>query len=112
MPSAATGTGDGRGVLSPLATCPFTVDNPVMTQRWARLVFLHWSFEPGAVQRLLPPGLTVDPWAGRAVVGQGPFFRHVGTPSGQRVPWVSNFCETNVRTYVRDRAGRTGIWFF
>jgi uncharacterized protein YqjF (DUF2071 family) len=28
------------------------------------------------------------------------------------VPWVSNFCETNVRTYVRDRAGRSGIWFF
>jgi hypothetical protein len=25
---------------------------------------------------------------------------------------VSNFCETNVRTYVRDRAGRSGIWFF
>jgi hypothetical protein len=28
------------------------------------------------------------------------------------VPWVSNFCETNVRTYVRDHAGRSGIWFF
>src|SRR5262249_7048989 len=26
--------------------------------------------------------------------------------------WVSRFCETNVRTYVRDRAGRAGIWFF
>jgi hypothetical protein len=25
---------------------------------------------------------------------------------------VSNFCETNVRTYVRDRRGRSGIWFF
>src|SRR5262249_8043276 len=31
---------------------------------------------------------------------------------GQRVPWVSDFCETNVRTYVRDREGRSGIWFF
>ncbi len=28
------------------------------------------------------------------------------------MPWVSDFCETNVRTYVRDRAGRPGIWFF
>ena len=36
----------------------------------------------------------------------------VATPGGQRVPWVSNFCETNVRTYVRDQAGRSGIWFF
>ena len=25
---------------------------------------------------------------------------------------MSSFCETNVRTYVRDRAGRSGIWFF
>lgn len=112
MPSAATGTGDDRGVISPRAVCPFTVDDPVMTQRWARLTFLHWSFEVDAVQRLLPAGLTVDPWDGRAWVGLVPFFMHVGTPGGQRVPWVSNFCETNVRTYVRDRAGRTGIWFF
>jgi uncharacterized protein YqjF (DUF2071 family) len=36
----------------------------------------------------------------------------VAAPDGRRVPWVSNFCETNVRTYVRDGAGRSGIWFF
>ncbi len=35
----------------------------------------------------------------------------VATPGGHRMPWVSNFCETNVRTYVRDEAGRAGIWF-
>jgi uncharacterized protein YqjF (DUF2071 family) len=28
------------------------------------------------------------------------------------VPWASHFCETNVRTYVRDHEGRSGIWFF
>ncbi len=36
----------------------------------------------------------------------------VATPAGHRAPWVSNFCETNVRTYVRDGEGRSGIWFF
>jgi hypothetical protein len=36
----------------------------------------------------------------------------VATAGGQRAPWVSNFCETNVRTYVRDQEGRSGIWFF
>jgi uncharacterized protein YqjF (DUF2071 family) len=112
MPSTVTGTGDDRGVISPRVVCPFTVDDPVMTQRWARLTFLHWSFEVDTVQRLLPAGLTADPWDGRAWVGLVPFFMHVGMPGGQGVPWVSNFCETNVRTYVRDRAGRTGIWFF
>jgi uncharacterized protein YqjF (DUF2071 family) len=28
------------------------------------------------------------------------------------LPWLSRFSETNVRTYVRDRHGRTGVWFF
>ncbi len=37
---------------------------------------------------------------------------HVATPGGHEAPWVSRFCETNVRTYVRDAAGRAGIWFF
>jgi hypothetical protein len=35
----------------------------------------------------------------------------VGTPGGHRVPWASSFCETNIRTYVRDQEGRRGIWF-
>jgi uncharacterized protein YqjF (DUF2071 family) len=37
---------------------------------------------------------------------------HVAMPGGRELGWVSRFCETNVRTYVRDRAGRAGIWFF
>ena len=92
--------------------CPFTVDRPIMRQRWERLTFLHWGFDPDAVQRLLPPGLTVQTWDGAAWVGLVPFFMRVATPDGRRVPWASNFCETNVRTYVRDDADRCGIWFF
>jgi uncharacterized protein YqjF (DUF2071 family) len=93
-------------------TCPFEVERAVMTQRWLRLAFLHWSFEPDEVQRLLPSGLTVETFDERAWVGLVPFFMQVGTPGGHHVPWASNFCETNVRTYVRDAAGRSGIWFF
>ncbi len=83
-----------------------------MRQRWERLTFLHWPFEPGDVQRLLPAGLTAETFDGAAWVGLVPFFMRVATPDGRRVPWVSNFCETNVRTYVRDGEGRSGIWFF
>ena len=36
----------------------------------------------------------------------------VAAPGGQRAPWLSDFCETNVRTYVVNRAGRPGVWFF
>jgi uncharacterized protein len=92
--------------------CPFTIDHPVMRQRWARLTFLHWSFDPADVQRLLPAGLTAETFDGAAWVGLVPFYMHVATPDGREVPWASRFCETNVRTYVRDRQGRTGIWFF
>src|ERR1700734_1447986 len=91
--------------------CPFTVDKPVMRQRWQRLTFLHWAYDPDAVQRLLPAGLTVDTFGGVAWVGLVPFYMQVHTPGDRGVPWVSNFCETNVRTYARDREGRAGIWF-
>jgi uncharacterized protein YqjF (DUF2071 family) len=100
------------GDAVPAVHCPFTIERPVMRQRWSRLTFLHWPYEIAAVQRLLPPGLHVDPWEGQAWVGLVPFVMHVATPGGREMPWASRFCETNVRTYVRDDAGRTGIWFF
>jgi uncharacterized protein len=93
-------------------TCPFAVDRPVMRQRWERLTFLHWPFEAADVQRLLPGGLEVETCDGAAWIGLVPFYMRVAAPGGQRLPWVSNFCETNVRTYVRDHTGRSGIWFF
>ncbi len=93
------------------AECPFTVDKPVMLHRWERLTFLHWAFDPDVVQRLLPGGLEAEVIDGAAWAGLVPFFMRVATPGGARVPWASEFCETNVRTYVRDRDGRSGIWF-
>jgi uncharacterized protein YqjF (DUF2071 family) len=103
---------ENRVVISDPAVCPYTVERPVMTQRWATLTFLHWSFDPDAVQRLLPPSLTVETFDDRAWVGLVPFFMHVSVPGVPEIPWVSRLCETNVRTYVRDATGRSGIWFF
>jgi uncharacterized protein YqjF (DUF2071 family) len=93
-------------------TCPFEIERPVMLHRWERLSFLHWSFAPDAVQRLLPPWLTVETFDDKAWVGLVPFFMRVATPRVRSIPWVSEFCETNVRTYARDPDGRSGIWFF
>lgn len=92
--------------------CPFEVEAPIMLHRWEQLTFLHWSFDPAAVQRLLPAGLTVEPMEDRAWVGLVPFYMRVSTPGDRGVPWATRFCETNVRTYVRDEHGRSGIWFF
>jgi uncharacterized protein YqjF (DUF2071 family) len=95
-----------------LGTCPFEIERPVMRQRWERLTFLHWAFEPAEVARLLPDGLTPDLHDGKAWVGLVPFYMVVATSGGRTAPWVSRFPETNVRTYVRDSDGHVGIWFF
>ena len=100
------------GVITDAAVCPFEVERPVMMQRWDTLTFLHWSFAPDTVQRLLPASLTVETFDGRAWVGLVPFFMYVSLPHTRSIPWASRFCETNVRTYVRDASGRSGIWFF
>jgi uncharacterized protein YqjF (DUF2071 family) len=80
--------------------------------RWASIAFLHWSYDVDVVQALLPDGLTVEPYDGRAWVGLIPFRMTVAPAVGPELPWLSHFPETNVRTYVRARDGLTGIWFF
>jgi uncharacterized protein YqjF (DUF2071 family) len=92
--------------------CPFRIERPVMVQRWETLTFLHWGFDPAAVQRLLPSGLNVETHDGLAWVGLVPFAMHISLPGRREVPWASRFPETNVRTYVYDGDGRSGIWFF
>lgn len=84
-----------------------------MRQRWADLLFLHWSWDADAVQRTLPPGLTVDTFEGRAWIGLVPFFMQAVRPRFfPAVPGLSDFMELNVRTYVHDDAGRPGVWFY
>ncbi|MHB1535523.1 MAG: YqjF family protein [Acidimicrobiales bacterium] len=93
------------------ASCPYRIERPVMRHRWERLTFLHWPFDPAAVQRLLPDGLEVETAEGAAWVGLVPFFMKVAAPFGPPIPWAGSFCETNVRTYARDRHGHSGVWF-
>jgi len=87
--------------------------NAIMYQRWQDLLFLHWTMEPEVIQAKLPKGLTVDCYEGHAYLGVVPFLmrniRFRGTPA---LPWVSNFLELNLRTYVYDEAGNPGVWFF
>ncbi len=91
--------------------CPIVVSRPAMHHRWDLLTFLHWRYDPAVVQRLLPPGLTVQTFDGSAWVGLVPFMMQVRGPVGPVVPWASNFCETNVRTYVTAPDGTCGVWF-
>ena len=86
----------------------------VMRQRWADLLFLHWPVPPQNLAPLLPPGLTLDTFDdGMAYVGLVPF-----TMTGVRPVWsppvrgLSDFHETNVRTYVHCEKRDPGVWFF
>jgi len=101
---------EGRAPYGPV--CDTSVRRAAMVHWWDELTFLHWDFDPDAVQRLLPAGLTVETMEGRAWVGLVPFFLRVGLPRVPSVPWLSRFAETNVRTYVRSADGARGIWFF
>ena len=83
-----------------------------MRNEWRELTFLHWSYDPDEVQRLLPNGLRVETWNDKAWVGLVPFRMHVRTRRGPYLPWISHFPETNLRTYVRGPNGEVGVWFF
>ena len=86
---------------------------PVMRQSWRELLFLHWPIRPDQLRPLVPPQLDLDLFEGTAYVGLVPFtmtgVRPVGLPP---VRGISNFHETNVRTYVHRDGRDPGVWFF
>ncbi len=96
---------------APAGVCPTPVQRPVMMHRWDQLTFLHWRYPAEVVQRLLPSGLQVETFGGSAWVGLVPFVMQLRPPRVAPVPWLSHFCETNVRTYAIAPDGSTGVWF-
>ena len=87
--------------------------SPVLFQTWKNLLFLHWSFSPSVLAHHLPPHLMLDLFGDKAWLGIIPFEMRRVRPRGlPPVPGISNFLELNVRTYVRDRSGTRGVWFF
>lgn len=83
-----------------------------MTMSWLDLLFAHWSLPPERVAALLPAGLELDTFGGRAWVAVVPFrMENVGPRGLNWLPGVSAFPELNVRTYVV-AGGRPGVWFF
>ena len=85
----------------------------VMHQSWRRLLFLHWEVDPAVLASRLPAGLHLDLHGGKAWLGVVPFLMCDVRPRGlPAVPGLSNFPELNVRTYVHDKNGVAGVWFF
>jgi uncharacterized protein len=84
----------------------------VMVQSWHDLLFAHWSVDAAALRSKIPAQLEIDKFSGQAWMAVVPFrmsgVRLRRTPS---LPWLSNFPELNVRTYVVVD-GKPGVWFF
>lgn len=84
----------------------------LLDQRWRDLTFLHWRVPAGLVAPLLPAGTRPDLHDGSTWVGLIPFrLTEARFGSGPVLPYVGTFCETNVRLYSVDAAGRRGVVF-
>jgi uncharacterized protein YqjF (DUF2071 family) len=90
---------------------PESVPHASMIQRWTTSTFLHWRVEPEHIRGLVPGYLHVDVFDGSAWIGLVPFEMAMRPPFVPRVPYLSRYPETNVRTYVYDACGRRGLWF-
>lgn len=82
-----------------------------IAQSWMDLAFIHYPVEAEGLRRLLPAGVELETFDGKAWVGMVPF-----EMAGVTHRWVyglaslPRFPELNVRTYVTD--GKTsGVWF-
>jgi uncharacterized protein YqjF (DUF2071 family) len=91
----------------PMPSAPWS-----MKQKWHDLLFAHWPLAPRKLRSLVPQELELDLRDGSAWVAVTPFWM-----SGIRgrlappLPFLSKFCELNVRTYVRYK-GVPGVYFF
>lgn len=107
--ASTQGASEIHRVVEPVR--PF--ERPIGYHTWSNLAFLHWALPPEEIAPLLPPGLTLDTFAGRAWVGLVPFeMARVRPWWSPAVPGISWFCETNVRTYVHIEGRDPGVWFF
>jgi uncharacterized protein YqjF (DUF2071 family) len=72
-----------------------------LTAEWRYLVMLNYEVPPALLEPLVPAGVTLDLWAGRALVSVVGFrflrTRVLGVP----VPLHRDFDEVNLRFYVR-----------
>lgn len=84
----------------------------VMTQRWNDLLFLHYELAPEKLRPLVPEVLTLDIYEQHVWLSVTPFWiNHLRPPGVPSLPWVSQFSELNVRTYVTYQ-GKPGVYFF
>jgi len=102
------------GIVNETGHRPFPLPQSpwLMTQSWHNLLFAHWPVDAERLRSRVPPGLPLDLHNGQAWIGVVPFRMTNVTPRFvPALPFVSEFAELNVRTYVTI-GGKPGVYFF
>ena len=103
-----------RAILNDVGHRPWPMPETswMMTQTWHDLLFAHWRIDVGKLRDKVPSPFEVDVFDGTGWLAVVPFRMTNVAPRGvPSIPWVSEFPELNVRTYVRVN-DRPGIYFF
>ena len=86
--------------------------NSFMSQRWEDLLLLHWPIDESIVRDTLPDDLEVDLFEGKAWLSVVSFkLTGLRISPFRWMPWPA-FWEINLRSYVKDKKGNRGIWFY
>lgn len=85
---------------------------PLMYQSWGNLLFMHWRLPADLIRPHIPEPVQIDTFDSSAWIAITPFelwnVRPIFVPP---IPFFSDFCEINVRTYVYYE-NVPGVWFF
>jgi uncharacterized protein YqjF (DUF2071 family) len=112
--SAVTDHDFNSGILEETAHRPWPMpERPwVMTQTWHDLLFAHWPVDARTLRDRVPPAFELDLFDGTCWLGIVAFRMTNVAPRGvPSMPWIAEFPEVNVRTYVRV-GDRPGVYFF
>ena len=83
-----------------------------MAQRWSDLLFAHWPVSAEMLRDIVPSSLPLDLFENQAWISIAAFFlSHLRARWLPALPFVSEFPELNVRTYVT-LGGKPGVYFF
>ncbi len=86
-------------------------NNPILFQKWEKLSFMHWRVDQEIIKKHIPKNLTLDLYENEAYIGLIPFMmKNVRPRWGFSIPFISNFPEFNIRTYVK-KGNTKGVLF-
>jgi hypothetical protein len=92
--------------------CRQPAGKPVGYHVWSDLLFAHWRVPVELLRPQIPRELEIDTFEGDAWLGLVPFHMSGVRPRWfPAMPFVSEFHETNIRTYVHFKGRDPGVWF-